>query len=247
MTKVEELEKALKEAKEQENTNNIERQLILLQAEYKGKAFGTNTFQKKSISSYLTAVFFEDFFIKEKKIYVIEWSFYINRTGTDHSLDHNNLNFQRRKQTKVVENNRNNLLNYNKKSFEAKRFLEIWSMAETSQKLFLENVFKSNLLEEKEEYSESLMKEMNYLDYQLEKSSYDIIDTRLYPELYNALRFEFIPFYQHNTFLPKNIAKNILEEYVKSLKTYKNMPSNAIKVSNDRKIKIVENFIKETL
>jgi hypothetical protein len=38
-----------------------------------------------------------------------------------------------------------------------------------------------------------------------------------------------------------------VEEYVKSLKTYKNMPFNAIKVSNDRKIKIVEDFIKETL
>lgn len=58
MTKIQEIEQQLAQAKKEEQTSYLNKDLEEIKKQYKGKCFGTHTFERNNKAAYSSAVFF---------------------------------------------------------------------------------------------------------------------------------------------------------------------------------------------
>ena len=79
MTSVQEAKALLEKAELDEKLQYRQKDLLDLITQYKGKCFGTHTFERKSQSGMMGATYYEDFYLKDNEIWVREWGIYASK------------------------------------------------------------------------------------------------------------------------------------------------------------------------
>ena len=251
MRTVNEIERELQEAKNQQRLIYLQKELEELKLQYEGKAFGTHTFERKNRSSFNYARFYEKFWIEDTKIKMFRWNISITRSGKNYVFSQDNLSFNRSKEEITSENNgynsKHNLIGYDfgtKKEISVTMFMKLWTQGEIiSDKLF--DAYVSiigetpfDLLRVGSSPDEKILADaFNYL-------KLDVIDITQYPNVFNALQYKHLPFLQEQKYLPRIYAKQILEYQIKLWQDEKNQTWRSYDDRYDKWIKIIEDFIK---
>ena len=251
MKTVNEIERELQEAKNQQKLVYLQKELEELKLQYEGKAFGTHTFERKNKSSYNYARFYEKFWIEDTKIKMLRWSISITRSGKNYVFSQDNLSFNKIKEEIVSQDNgynsKHNLIGYDfgtKKEMSVTIFMKLWTQGEIiSDKLF--DAYVSiigetpfDLLRIGSSNDEKILADaFNYL-------KLDVIDITQYPNVFNALQYKHLPFLQEQKYLPRIYAKQILEYQIKLWQDEKNQTWRSYDDRYDKWIKIIEDFIK---
>lgn len=251
MKTVHEIEKELQKAKNQQKLIYLQKELLELQLQYEGKAFGTHTFERKNKSSYNYARFYEKFWIEDAKIKMLRWNISITRTGKNYTFSKDALSFNRSKEEITSADNGNNskhnLIGYDfgtKEEISITKFMELWFQGEIiSDKLFdvyTKTIGKTpfDLLRIGSSNDEKILADaFNYL-------KLDYIDITQYPHVFNALQYKHLPFFQEQKYLPRIYAKQILEYQIKLWQDEKNQTWRSYDDRYDKWIKIIQDFIK---
>lgn len=249
MKTVQEIEKELQEAKNQQKLDYLQKELEDLKNCYEGKAFGSCTFEARNKQAYGGARFYEKFWIEDYKIRLIEWSISVHRVGRNYSFSQDSLDFRRNRQEKISEDNgynaHYNLIGYcfYKKEISVNKFMELWSQGEAITEQLFEVYKKSNTeLPTTLIVSES---DEKILSDAFTNLKLEVVDLKDYPDIEFILRFKNLPFFQDQRYLPKIYAKQILKYQIDLWwQEYKEPYNIRNKDYIYKKIRQLEDFIK---
>lgn len=249
MTDVEAAEKLLKQAKLEEKIARQFKKLAQLKEAYEGKCFGTHTFERRNASMGLGAVYYEQFFMKDEEIHVIEWSIQANRYQ---SLDRRNktiTSFNRTIYDKALTgpSHPNNPYYYLSaginKPISKDKFMILWEGAKEIV-IGVEESFYKNLPECKIE-SLRVDNEITMATVLL-KTGIEVIDLSKFPKVQDCLKCAEIPFFEQHRWLPKVYALPLLEAHIAKLNS-ENYLFGAQSSRNELDIIILREFIKNNL
>lgn len=244
MKTVHEIEKELQEAKNQENSNNLQKKLVELKEKYEGKCYGTHTFERKNKSTYSSASYYEKFWIKGNSIIFLRWSVTTQRMGKNYTFIQDQLSFTRQKSEISGDSITAGNHYLEKKEVSLNKFMQLWDYGEC---IFTKlNDAHITILEQKP-FDLLRIGSSNDEKILADAFSYlklDYIDITQYPHVFNALQYKHLPFFQEQKYLPRIYAKQILEYQIKLWQDEKNQTWRSYDDRYDKWIKIIQDFIK---
>lgn len=145
---VQQLEKALADARKQESVNKIESELANLNKEYGGKCFATHTFTERSRASYKHAIYYERFFIKDGNIFAATMTLSLSSYDSHYKASSTNINYSRSADTRQLTGQNDYNASYNldhgswrgKKQISLDTFMTIWNAGRAVSQM-LKDVF----------------------------------------------------------------------------------------------------------
>lgn len=250
MKTVNEIEKELSEDKDREGLVFLEKELVGLKQDYEAKAFGSHTFERKNRSTYMSASFYEKFWIEDGKIKTLVWHFNINRIGKNYTFSSDTLSIHRGKSEKVSENNgyhaQYNLMghSYEKKEVTVSKFMEIWECGAFIHTKLNETIMSTGTFDVKELLRIGSASDDVKLQKAFDTLKLDYIDITKNPKVFNTLQYLQLPFFQEQKYFPRIYAKDILNYQISLWELEKaNIWCTQIEYIN-RNIKIIQDFIK---
>ena len=249
MTKIQEIEQQLAQARKEEQTSYLNKDFEEIKKQYEGKCFGTHTFERNNKAAYSSAVFIEKFYIEDNNIFVLEWYISINKQDKYYKFSSSHINFNKSKrERKLTGNNYNVQYNLNLYSSRVKElpyanFIKLWNNADNFNEYMFEKFDETIVLTDQLRIG-TANDEDRILE-GLKNTGIKYIDLFKYKELLNILMYKRLPFLQEQRFLPTLLAKTILEYQIKlNNEEMKNIWVNY--TSRERLTKennILENFI----
>jgi len=256
LTKVQLAEAALEEAKKQEQLEDRKKELNDLIEAYKGKCFATNTFERRSNAGNKSAVYYDDFFIEDGEIYVIEWNLRLSKFDSTYKVRAGEINYSKGIGKRKLTGNKYNA-HYNlddgyscfKHEISLEKFMYLWEIAEEANILITE-AFNGKIPEVKDEWItqgeygyeaviESFIKGLNL----------DMIDLKDYPAAHTVLEYCTLPLFDKRRWLPRPYAKQILEFQISLWEEDKRRLFATARGNDalDYRIKTVNSFIQNVL
>lgn len=215
---VQQLEKALVDAKAQENLKYRQKELGDLIRDCKGKSFGSHTFDRSSAAVLMGATHYENFFIREGEIFVLEWNVSLSRYDAHDKKSKKAINFSRNIHERKITGNEYNAsynlysgYDFTRKEISHTKFLELWESGSEAHEI-IKKTFNGKAPELKTEY-------ITQGDYGAEQSiedciksmHLDIIDFKKFPKVHSVLEYKTLPMFDKRRWLPKIYAKQILQ------------------------------------
>lgn len=257
MTTVQEAKALLEKAELMEKLQHRQKELSELLLQYKGKCFGTHTFERKSQSGLMGATYYEDFYLKDNEIWVREWGISASKHDSFYKKGKYLTQFSRTMNEKQLTGQNDYHASYNlysgysyyRHEISLSKFMKLWESAGELvikiEESFYENVpeLKQELIRQGDSYNEDIISRG------VKDIGIELIDLKDYPEVHRVLEYVTLPLFDNNRWLPKIYAKSIIEWYINELK--EELKSQFVTTStmiwNNNKIIILNNFINTIL
>jgi|688.fasta_scaffold00478_72 hypothetical protein len=258
MTAVQQAEKALADAKQQEKNNYRIQELDGLIKEFQGKCFGSHTFDRYHAAAYMNAVYYEKFFIEDGEIYVLEHTVSCSHADNHYKKSMKQIAYNRNIYSRALtsEGGKYNA-SYNlysgysqfRKEISLEKFKQLWEVAEEANTI-IKNHFNGKLPELKEEWitqgdfgSESIIEQC------ISDMDIEMIDFKNFPHVHHVIEYRTLPMFDKRRWLPKLYAKPILEWQIKQLEKdcSSQWTSGRRYEALQNEIKILKNFINTNL
>lgn len=258
MTPVQIAEQALLEAKKQEKVNYRIQELNGLIKEFQNKCFGSHTFDRYHAAAYMSAVWYEKFFIEDGEIYVLEHTISCSHADNNYKKSMKQIAYNRNIYKRALTSEAGTYnANYNlysgysqfRKEISLDKFKELWEVGEEAN-LVIKQAFNGKAPELKQEWiTQGDFAQESTIENCISDLGIDLIDFKQYPKVYAVLEYRTLPMFDRRRWLPKLYAKSILEWQIKQLEkdctsiftTYRRNES----IRNE--IEILKSFIKEYL
>lgn len=257
MTTVQEAKALLEKAELMEKLQHRQKELSELLLQYKGKCFGTHTFERKSQSGFMGATYYEDFYLKDNEIWVREWRISASKYDSFYKKDKYLTQFSRTINERQLTGQNDYHASYNlysgyshyRHEISLSKFMKLWENANELvikiEESFYENVpeLKQELIKQGDFYNENIISRC------IKDIGIELIDLKDYPEVHRTLEYVTLPLFDNNRWLPKIYAKSIIEWYINELKKEleSQFATERSVIWNNNKIRILNNFINTTL
>lgn len=224
MSKIQEIEKQLEQAKKEENLEYKVKELAEVKKEYEGKCFGSHTFNRSHAAASMGAVFYEKFFIKEDEIYVLEHNIRLSHMDDYYKKSMKQISYNRGVNERKISGNKYNA-SYNlysgyshfRKEISLQKFKELWEIAEEAN-LVINNAFKGKLPELKTEWiTQGDFGYEEKISQCISDMGIEMIDFKDFPLVHNCIEFRTLPMFDKRRWLPKLYAKPILQWQINQL------------------------------
>lgn len=252
---VTELEQKLEKAKQQEHLNNITSELNELIKNYKGKCFGTHTFDKYHAAATMSAVKYEKFFIKEDKIYVTEHIIRLTHLDAHYKKSMKQIDYSRNINTRQLSGYNSHNAHYNlssgysyfKKEISESTFKSLWESGEEAA-VIIKSAFKGNV-DVKEWITQGNHSEESQIEKCIKDIGIDLIDFKDHPEIYRVIEYRTLPMFDRRRWMPRIYAKPILEWLVSQIEKDLHDPWYSLKriKTLQEEVSTIKNFIKKEL
>ena len=253
MNAVQIAEKALAEAKKQENLNYKLKELEQIKKEYEGKCFGSDTFDRYSAAAYRAAVYYEKFFLKEDEIHVIKHTITLSHFDNHYKKSMKQISYSRNINEKKLTGDNEYNASYNlysgysqfRKEITLETFKGLWEIAEEAN-LIIKNAFKGKLPElQQEMITQGDFGQESTIEQCISDMSIEMIDFKTFPNVHRCIEYRTLPMFDRRRWLPKQYAKPILEWQIKQLQQscQSQFTSNRQYEALQAEIKILQDFI----
>ncbi len=254
MVTVQEAKNLLIQAELEEKLQSRQIELLSLKKGYEGKCFGTHTFERKSQAGSMSAIYYENFYLKDNEIWVREWGIHASKLDSYYKKGKYVTQFSRTIYEKQLTGQNEYNASYNlesgyshyKHEIVLSKFMQLWEKANELvigiEKSFYEIVpeLKEELIRQGDSTNE------NTKDRCIKDMGIEMIDLKNYPEVHRQLEYVVLPLFDSNRWLPKLYAKSIISWYIIELK--KELTSifatDRTITWNNNRIKILTEFIK---
>jgi len=257
MTSVQEAKALLEKAELEEKLQYRQKELSELIAQYKGKCFGTHTFERKAQSGMMGATYCEDFYLKDNEIWVREWGIHASKCDSFYKKSKYVTQFNRNIYEKQLTGQNDYNASYNlysgyshyRHEISLSKFMKLWEIGNELvieiEKSFYENVpeLKQELIRQGDFSNDRTVEQC------IKDTSIELIDLKNYPEVHRTLEYVTLPLFDNNRWLPKIYAKSIIKWYINKLKEELNSQFATEKtiIWNNKRIEILTNFINTVL
>lgn len=257
MTTVQEAKALLEKAELVEKLQHRQKELSELLLQYKGKCFGTHTFERKSQSGLMGATYYENFYLKDNEIWVREWGIFASKHDSFYKKGKYLTQFNRTMNERQLTGQNDHNASYNlysgysyyRHEISLSKFMKLWENANDLvieiEKSFYENTpeLKQELIRQGDSHNEDIISRC------VKDIGIELIDLKDYPEVHRILEYVTLPLFDNNRWLPKIYAKSIIEWYINELKKEleSQFATERSMIWNNNKIRILNNFINTVL
>lgn len=257
MTSVQEAKALLEKAELAEKLQYRQKDLLDLITQYKGKCFGTHTFERKSQSGMMGATYYEDFYLKDNEIWVREWGIYASKHDSFYKKGKYVTQFNRNIYERQLTGQNDYNASYNlysgysdyRHEIPLSKFMKLWENANDLvieiEKSFYENTpeLKQELIRQGDFSNERTIEQC------IKDTGIELIDLKDYPEVHRTLEYVTLPLFDNNRWLPKIYAKSIITWYINKLKEEltSQFAIERVIIWNNTRIEILTNFINNKL
>jgi hypothetical protein len=257
MNKIQQAEQALAEAKKEEKLQCRLRELEGLKKEYEGKCFGSHTFERHSAAAYMSAVYYENFYIEKDEIYALIHTIQLSHLDSFYKKSMKQIDYSRNVSKKQLTGQNDCNASYNlfsgysffRKEISLAKFKQLWEAGEEA-KVIIQNAFRGKVPELE---MESITQGDHDYETSIEKCILDMgiemIDFKLFPNVHRCLEYRTLPMWDKRRWLPKQYAKPILQWQVKRLENEckDHWLSSSRRDALRQEIDILQNFINTQL
>lgn len=256
MSKIQEIEKALEDAKKEEQLKYRLLELEQLTKNFLGKCFGTHTFDRNHAAAHMSAVYYERFYIEGNEIYVIEHKISLAHMDAHYKKSMKHIKYDRNIHNRVLSGNEYNA-QYNlqpgysnfRKEISFIKFKELWECGEEAN-IIIKNAFRGKFPElEMEWLSQGDHDTEREIDNCISEMGIEIIDFKNYPIVHRVIEFRRLPLFDRSRYLPKLYTSPILKWLIKKLKKDAASPFTSYRKRDSllEDIQILQNFINNYL
>jgi len=257
MTTVQKAKALLEKAELEEKLQNQQKELSELIIQYKGKCFGTHTFERRNQSGMMGATYYEDLYLKDNEIWVRGWEIHASKCDSFYKKGKYITQFNRNIYERQLTGQNDYNASYNlysgyshyRHEISLSKFMKLWETANELiieiEKSFYENIpeLKKELIRQGDFSNERTVEQC------IKDTGIELIDLKNYPEVHRTLEYVILPLFDNNRWLPKIYAKSIIEWYINELKkeiTNQFVTERTI-IWNNKRIEILNKFINITL
>jgi len=252
MSKIQEIEKALEQAKKEEQLKYRLSELNQLNESFLGKCFGTHTFNRNHAAAHMSAVYYERFYIEDNEIYVTEYIIRLTHMDANYKKSMKQINYDRNIHNRVLTGNSYNAQHnlqpgYSNftKEISFIKFKELWECGEEAN-VIIKNAFRGKLPElEMEWISQGDYDDEREIDNCISEMGIEIIDFKKHPIVHRVIEFRRLPLFDRRRYLPKLYALPILKWLMEKLKKEAMSPFTSYRLRDSllEDVKILQNFI----
>ena len=257
MTNVQKAKALLEKAELEEKLQYRQKELSELITQYKGKCFGTHTFERKNQSGTMGATYYEDFYLKDNEIWVREWGINASKFDSFYKKGKYVTQFNRSIYERQLTGQNNYNASYNlysgyfhyRHEISLSKFMKLW---ENAHELVIE--IEKSFYENAPELKQELIRDGDFsnektIEQCIKDTGIELVDLKDYPEVHRTLEYVTLPLFDNNRWLPKIYAKSIIEWYINKLKKELNsqFATERTIIWNNKRIKILTNFINTVL
>lgn len=256
MNNIQELEKRLQKAKDEEVLKARQKELEQLIKDYKGKCFGSHTFERASTCEHMGATYYEDFFIKDSLIYVLEWTLSLSKNRAYDKNTIKSVNYTRNVHKRCLTDGKYHAdyklytgYSFFRKEISYEKFMSLWESGEEAF-IILKKTFSGKNPELKvENITQGDYGNESKIEEWTKQNGVEFIDFKDFPKVHNILEYRTLPLFNRRRWLPKLYAKSILNWEVNRIKKDLTSPFTTGRryYALEEEIKIIEEFIKKEL
>lgn len=255
---VQDLQQELKKAKKAERLAYLQKELDILTKDYKGKCFGSDHFERANRSDYKGATYYEDFYIKDGILYVLEWYISCSKRPDFTKPSKFAISYNTNIYEKALSGEEGSHLNqYNpsrnlysgysffRKEIPKEKFMILWEVGIEANKLIKE-AFDGKLDIKSEWITEGDSSNENEIEDGYKKLKIECIDIQKEkPRLFEVIKYSRLPLFQNNRFLPIQFYNQVLELHIEKLNIdLKDLWLDARRASYiQREIKIIQEHL----
>ena len=256
MQNINELRKQLAEAENLEKLKSLQIELDDIRKLYEGKCFASHTFERNTAALSISATYYEKFYIKENKIYVLEKSINLYRCNNFYKPSKVDISYSRHYYERCLFDNEYSAQHilysgyiHFRKEISIEIFEQLWTGSEDCS-LIIKDIFHNKLPEVRMELiRQGDSHNEDTIESGIEKMKLDIIDFKKYPEIYRCIEYTSLPMFQNSRWMPKIFARQILEYHIDNLTKRIHERFVSVRMVNALlyEVNIIQNFINKNL